>query len=151
MLLSRQLSISFFPGELGTCAVRLTTKARRVLFRARHRIALEAWLNAMHKTLDACCRANELPNSGGGTLAESRQPTRKLSCTTFGAPDVRPSEGGPSHGMGAASSERALIHLRNLADNILDLTLVEVLQETEMCKPGVNMCPSTRPVHYTTR
>lgn len=130
------------------CAIRLTTKARCVLFRAQHRIALETWLNAMHGTLDACCRANEFPNGSRATIAEGRQPT-KLSCTTFGAPDMRPSEGGPSHGMGAASSERALMHLRNLADNVLDVTLVEVLQETEMHELGVRMRPSKRPTHHT--
>ena len=137
-------------GELGMCAIRLTTKARCVLFRAQHRIALETWLNAMHGTLDACCRANEFPNGSRATLAEGRQPT-KLSCTTFGAPDMRPSEGGPSHGMGAASSERALMHLRYLADNVLDLTLVEVLQETEMHELSVRMRSLKEPTHHAFR
>ena len=106
----------------------ISTKVRCVLFKAQHRVALEAWLSAMQKVLSACNRANELP-----LRDHKRSMVRDEGIASRRTSDINLFRGGPSHGMGAAYCERALAQLNTLAESVLDISLAEVLRVKSLC------------------
>jgi len=100
-----------FESRKGHVELRLKTRLREVRFRPKHKVALEAWLTAMRDVLAAATRANDVP---GATLME-----------------FRPRDG-PLMGKGAVESDAALATLLNAADDVLDVSLEDVLLSDEM-------------------
>ena len=105
--------------ERGVCVLELRTQLRTVLFRARHKIALEQWLRAMCDCLEGATRANDMPGRRAST--KGARDAEKA----FRAGD------GPSHGKGAVAADAARRKLEAASDDVLDLTLDDVLREAE--------------------
>jgi len=101
-----------FESRRGHVELRLKTRLREVRFRPRHKVALEAWLTAIRDVLVSATRANDVP---GASLEDFR------------------ARDGPLMGKGAVEADMALALLTDAADDVLDVSLEDVLLASECC------------------